>query len=203
MFICGLDEVGRGALAGPLVAVATAFRLPSKLGNWDYYETENSPISGVNDSKKLTPIRRLAVFHRILRWESFVDFGLGEVSAKEINDIGVDRANNLAFERAIRDLQVEPGYVLIDGDNPLFGWDMAKQHHEPRADGRFWPVGAASILAKVIRDNFMTELGNDFPYYRWDSNAGYGSKDHQEAIQKMGPCSLHRTQFIRKIWRGT
>ncbi len=203
MFICGIDEVGRGALAGPLVAVATAFRLPSKWVDWSDYETENSPIAGVNDSKKLTPNRRRDTFHRILRWESLVDFGIGEVPASEIDVVGIDRANRLAFDRAIKDLSVEPNYVLIDGDNPLRGWDPSKQHHEPRADGRFWPVGAASILAKVIRDDFMAELGNDFPHYRWGSNSGYGSKDHQDAIQHMGPCSFHRTQFIRKLWRAT
>lgn len=203
MFICGIDEVGRGALAGPLVAVATAFRLPSKWVDWSDYETDNSPIAGVNDSKKLTPNRRRDTFHRILRWESLIDFGIGEVQASEIDAVGIERANHLAFERAVRDLSVEPNYVLIDGDNPLTGWDPSKQHHEPRADGRFWPVGAASILAKVIRDDFMTELGNDFPHYRWDSNSGYGSRDHQEAIQHVGPCSFHRTQFIRKLWRAT
>lgn len=202
MFICGIDEVGRGALAGPLMAVATAFKIPHRWADWSDYETDNSPIAGVNDSKKLTQLRRKEVFHRILRWESLVSFGLGEVSAEEINLIGIDRANNLAFERCVKDLGVEPNYILIDGDTPLFGWDMTKQHHEPRADGRFWPVGAASILAKVIRDEFMTELGKDFPYYKWDSNAGYGSKDHQEAIQRMGPCCFHRTQFIRKLWRA-
>lgn len=202
MFICGLDEVGRGALAGPLMAVASVFQNPSNWTWWDAYETDNSPITGVNDSKKLSPAKRREVFHRILRWESFCDFGIGEVSVEEINEIGIDQANSLAFERAVKDLKEIPDYILIDGDNPLYGWDINRQHHEPRADGRFWPVGAASILAKVIRDDFMTELGTDFPQYEWVNNAGYGSQTHRDAIQTIGPCNLHRTQFIRKIWRN-
>jgi ribonuclease HII len=199
MLICGLDEVGRGALAGPMIAVASAFVVPGKWVWWDAYEMDNSPVSGVDDSKKLSPTKRRDVFYRILRWESFLDFGIGEVSADEINDMGIEKANSLAFERAVRDLKYDPGYLLIDGDNPLFGWDINRQHHEPRADGRFWPVGAASILAKVIRDDYMVELGTDHPEYGWERNSGYGSKHHQEALQRVGPCHLHRTQFIRKI----
>ncbi len=202
MLICGLDEVGRGALAGPLMAVASAFMVPGKWVWWEEYEMDNTPVSGVDDSKKLSPTKRREVFHRILRRESFVDFGIGEVSADEINNIGVDRANSLAFERAVKDLKCDPGYILIDGDNPLFGWDMQRQHHESKADGRYWPVGAASILAKVIRDSYMAELGADHPEYGWDRNSGYGSKHHQDAIQRIGPCQLHRTQFIRKLMGG-
>lgn len=202
MFICGLDEVGRGALAGPLIAVATMFQIPDKWTWWDEYETENSPITGVNDSKKLSPNKRREIFHRILRWESLFDFGIGEVSVDEINDVGIDQANSLAFERAVKDLKGTPSYILIDGDNPLYGWDINRQYHEPRADGRFWPVGAASILAKVIRDDMMREWGVDFPKYDWGNNAGYGAQAHRDAIQEIGPCHLHRTQFIRKIWRN-
>jgi ribonuclease HII len=202
MFICGLDEVGRGALAGPLMAVAAVFMTPSKLLRWDEYETENSPVSGIDDSKKLSPAKRRSTFQRILRRESFIDFGLGEVSADEINAMGIDRANSLAFERAVRDLRYSPEFIIIDGDNPLFGWNTQYQHHEPKADGRFWPVGAASILAKVIRDDFMVELSRDYPGYGWENNAGYGTKDHMEAVRTLGPCLLHRTQFIRKILKG-
>jgi ribonuclease HII len=201
MFVCGIDEVGRGALAGPMVAVAAAFVTPGKVLRWDEYEMDNSPVLGVDDSKKLSPTKRRDVFHRILKRESFTDFGIGEVSVEEINDMGIDRANSLVFERAVIDLSFTPEFILIDGDNPLFGWDIQRQYHEPRADGRFWPVAAASILAKVIRDDFMAELGTDHPSYGWRNNAGYGSKEHMEAIKNFGPCDLHRTHFIRKIWK--
>ncbi len=202
MLICGLDEVGRGSLAGPILAVAAVFVTPSKLLRWDEYEMENTPISGVDDSKKLSQVKRRNVFHRILRKESLVEFGVGEVSAHEINEIGIDNANNLVFERAVRDLKFVPNFIIIDGENPLFGWEIQYQHHEPRADGRFWPVGAASILAKVIRDDFMAELGTDYPHYGWENNAGYGTNEHVEAIKNFGPCNLHRLQFLRKIWKG-
>lgn len=202
MLICGLDEVGRGSLAGPILAVAAVFVTPSKLLRWDEYEMENTPISGVDDSKKLSQVKRRNVFHRILRKESLVEFGVGEVSAHEINEIGIDNANNLVFERAVRDLKFVPNFIIIDGENPLFGWEIQCQYHEPRADGRFWPVGAASILAKVIRDDFMAELGTDYPHYGWENNAGYGTNEHVEAIKNFGPCNLHRLQFLRKIWKG-
>lgn len=201
MYIAGIDEVGRGALAGPLMAVAAMFRLWPNW-SWGELETLRSPIQGVNDSKKLTPARRREVFHRILTSGYMAGFGLGEVSAAEINSHGIEWANRIAFERAVKDLPYQPGYLIIDGDSPLYGWEMTRQRHEPRADGRWWPVGAASILAKVIRDSYMTELGADHPDYGWERNSGYGSRSHQEAISRVGPCRLHRTQFIRKIAGG-
>lgn len=200
MHICGVDEVGRGALAGPLIAVAASFRFWADW-TWSELETKNSPIYGVNDSKKLSPVRRREAFHQILRSGRLIDFGLGEVSSEEINRYGVEKANEWAFQRAVMNVNPSPNYLLIDGDTPLYGWAMNSQCHESRADGRWWPVGAASILAKVIRDDFMTELGRDHPSYGWERNSGYGSKYHQEAIQRVGPCRLHRTQFISKMIR--
>lgn len=197
MYICGLDEVGRGALAGPLVAVAALFEW-----EWAELETAKSPIKGVNDSKKLSPHRRQETFQRILRSEQLLDFGIGEVSANEINHRGIEWANSIAFERAVKDLRYGPHMILIDGDKPLFGWEMARQHHEPRADGKWWPVGAASIIAKVIRDTYMTELGKDFPCYHWERNSGYGSEDHRTALVEHGVCHLHRSKFVRNIIRS-
>ncbi len=198
MFIAGVDEVGRGALAGPLMAVAAMFEFWQGW-KWDELETLKSPILGVTDSKKLTPTKRRDVFHRILKSERLVGFGIGEVSSREINERGIDWANRAAFERAVKDLPREPSYIILDGENPLYGWEMSKQKHEPRADGKWWPVGAASIVAKVIRDDYMAELGQDYPDYGWDRNSGYGSKYHQDAIRRVGPCQLHRTKFISKL----
>lgn len=199
MYIAGLDEVGRGSLAGPLIAVAALFRFWAEQGWAEEIETPRSPIPGVDDSKKLTPTKRRTVFHKILNSGRLVGFGLGEVSVQEIDDHGIEWANRLAFKRAAEDLPSKPTYFLIDGDNPLLDWERDLQRNEPRADGRWWPVGAASILAKVIRDDYMAELGQDYPAYGWERNAGYGSKYHQEAIQRVGPCRLHRTKFIGKI----
>lgn len=198
MFIAGIDEVGRGALAGPLIAVAAMFRFWPDW-RWEEMETSKSPIQGVTDSKKLTPTRRRDVFHRILLSGRLIGFGIGEVSAFDINEYGIDWANRSAFKKAVEDLPHNPSYLILDGDNPLYGWEMSKQRHEPRADGRWWPVGAASIIAKVIRDDFMTELGKDHPDYGWERNSGYGSKYHQDAIRRIGPCQLHRTKFISKL----
>lgn len=200
MYVAGVDEVGRGALAGPLVAVAAMFRFWLDW-QWEEMETAKSPILGVNDSKKLTPTRRRDVFHRILNSGRLVGFGLGEVSVMEINEHGVEWANRYAFARAVEDLPTKPTYLLIDGDNPLPNWDRGLQRNEPRADGRYWPVGAASIIAKVVRDDYMAELGRDHPEYGWERNSGYGSRYHQEAIQRVGPCQFHRTQFISKMRR--
>lgn len=226
LLVCGLDEVGRGALAGPLIAVASlcfsgdkdrylipCSRAVGKSSNilsrstWGIdrdirlqcWETENSPVPGVNDSKKLSPKKRREVFHLLLRSEHLVDFGIGEVSVDEINAQGIDWANRTAFERAVKDLRQMPHYILIDGTNPLYGWNILDQRHKPQADGLWWPVGAASILAKVIRDSYMAELAEDFPDYAWDRNAGYGSSTHRNALVENGECLHHRTQFIRGI----
>lgn len=204
--VCGLDEVGRGALAGPLIAVASLFYSPAApvdiQQGYRWWEMEWCPIKGVNDSKKLTPKKRREAFTRILRSGELCDFGIGEVSVEEINTSGIDWANSMAFERAVKDLAYQPHHILIDGENPLYGWNKNDQINEPRADGRWWPVGAASILAKVIRDSYMTELANDFDYYGWESNSGYGSNQHQTGLIEHGPCVHHRTKFIRNIIRS-
>lgn len=204
--VCGLDEVGRGALAGPLMAVASLFYSPAAPidinQGYRWWEMEWSPIKGVNDSKKLTAKKRQELFKTILRSGELADFGLGEASVEEINTHGIDWANRTAFERAVKDLNQQPHHILIDGDNPLYGWSMLDQKFEPRADGRFWPVGAASILAKVIRDSYMAELAKDFSRYGWEKNSGYGSHAHQEGLVQHGPCVHHRTKFIRNIIRS-
>ncbi len=202
MLICGLDEVGRGALAGPLVAVASLFDIGLRRDT-SVMLTAHSPIEGINDSKKLSAKKRKTVYHRILQSACMVDFGLGEVSADEINQHGIDWANRTAFDRAVRDLRHVPDLVLVDGDNPLFGWDMERQWKRSQADGYWWPVGAASILAKVIRDSYMAELSLDWPLYGWEKNSGYGSGHHQTALLQWGATPEHRTQFIKRIVGGT
>lgn len=203
--VCGLDEVGRGALAGPLIAVAALFYSPATPidinQGYVWWEMKWSPIKGVNDSKKLSAKKRLEVFKTLLHCPELCDFGIGYVSVEEINCHGIDWANSMAFERAVKDLTQMPHHILIDGENPLYGWNLLDQKFEPRADGRWWPVGAASILAKVIRDSYMAELARDFGMYGWESNAGYGSEEHKIGIIEHGPCHHHRNKFIRNIVR--
>lgn len=198
--ICGVDEVGRGALAGPLIAVAAMFDVEYTT-NW---ATHTSPIKGVDDSKAFSGhSKRTEVFHRILRHEVTVDFGIGYVSVEEINKDGIDYANQMAFYRAWRDLKCQPNFILVDGDMNCPGWSYQHQRAQPKADGMWWPVGAASILAKVIRDNYMVEIGLDFLHYKWSQNAGYGTKDHVSAIRHFGPSPHHRSHFIRNIAKGS
>lgn len=222
--VCGLDEVGRGALAGPLMAVATlcytgdgtTYEIPSSQtfckstcphnqhgicphGAHRLWGLGNSPVPGVNDSKKLSPKKRRELFHQLLRNPHVISFGLGEVSVEEINAKGIEWANDEAFQRAIRGLPQAPHYLLVDGDNPVYGWSRADQRVQPQADGTWWPVAAASILAKVIRDSYMKELAEDYPIYQWDKNSGYGTEKHCRAITEQGPCDLHRRHFIRNL----
>ena len=198
--VCGLDEVGRGALAGPLMAVASLFSC--QLVDGFCWEMRDSPISGVMDSKKFTsPEKRREVYHRILRHPLLLDFGIGEVSVEEINDIGIDKANDLAFRRAVMQLSPLPNFIIVDGKNPLYGWDIGSQRVVPKADDLYWPVGAASILAKVIRDNYMRELGADYSQYQWAKNAGYGTKEHTEALLTYGSTPYHRKAFIKAFRR--
>ena len=194
--ICGIDEVGRGALAGPILAVATLFKINYK----DSIFTKESPIDGVNDSKKLSShgLRR-KVFHKILRHTTLIDFGIGEVSERIIDQEGIDWANKMAFRRAIDDLCDKPDYILVDGINIVPGVDPRIQILTPKGDGIYWPVGAASILAKVIRDEFMIELGKDYPLYQWARNAGYGTKAHNQVLKNLGPTPHHRMGFVKDI----
>ena len=197
-YVAGLDEVGRGALAGPMVAVAAMFAMPVK--DEPGWVTKNSPIPGVNDSKKFSGhAQRLEVFHRILRSKYLVDFGIGVVTVEQIDKLGIDEANRYAFFDAWNDLKHPPTYLLVDGDRPAPAFCYSSQKFRPRGDGYWWPTGAASILAKVIRDQYMAELGLDHPHYKWSQNCGYGTKDHEAALREHGVCDLHRKKFTTKF----
>ncbi len=192
--ICGFDEVGRGSLAGPLVAVGALF--PSQAD----FLLHTSPIKGLKDSKQFPSHEaRRKVFNDLIRSHHLVDFGIGIIWTEEINKIGIDEANALAFYHALDALIKEPDFLLVDGDKPVRHFQRSFQRVEPKADAKYWPVSAASILAKVIRDELMDDLHRDFPVYGWNRNKGYGSPEHQDAIRHHGPSSLHRKKFIRGI----
>jgi ribonuclease HII len=176
--IAGIDEVGRGALAGPVVAAAVV--LPEK-----------PFIDGVRDSKKLSPAKRekiFAVIHSIA-----IAIGVGIVDAKVIDKINILQATYLAMRQAVSQLSFIPDYLLIDG----FQVPEIKIPQLPllKGDSRSISIAAASIIAKITRDRIMIEEGSAHPCYGFLRHKGYGTKEHYKAIAKYGPCSIHRQSF--------
>ena len=194
MLVCGIDEVGRGALAGPILAVAAVFRFGPGM-------TMNTPpVPDLADSKSFSSrTKREAVFKMIIHTPFLVSCGVGEASVDEINTRGINWANAEIFKRAVMNLKVVPDIIYVDGENHIQGWPREKQCVEPKADAKYWPVSAASILAKVTRDRAMKELDKLYEGYAWHSNFGYGSALHTMMLQRKGPTEVHRTQFIEKI----
>ena len=190
-FICGVDEVGRGPWAGPLVACAAVIERN------DYKFAKLKKI-GVRDSKKLDEKKRERFFN-ILTSDEEIHYSLGWVAAKEIDKLGMAEANNLVLKRAVRGLKIKPDFILSDGFNikKLGG----KQEKVIKGDRKILTIAAASIIAKVSRDRHMRELAKKYPQYGFEKHKGYGTKKHQEAIKKFGLCSEHRKCFkpISKI----
>lgn len=181
--ICGVDEAGRGPLAGPVYAAAVI--LPRGL-----------VIEGLNDSKKLTEKRREALYDVII--EQAVAYGIGSADEKEIDEINILQATFLAMRRAIAQLNVRPDLALIDGNRESdFG---VPAETVIGGDGRSANIAAASILAKVTRDRVMLEYARQYPQYGFDVHKGYGTKRHYEALREYGPCPIHRQSFLRKFY---
>ncbi|MBI4745058.1 MAG: ribonuclease HII [Deltaproteobacteria bacterium] len=183
--IAGVDEAGRGALAGPVVAAAVIFP----------YGTENF---GLKDSKKLTAARRESLFKEIE--QKAVSIGIGVVGPEEIDRINILRATLKAMEAALSFLSHRPDYVIIDG-NQSVNSDIP---HETivKGDDRSFSIAAASIIAKVARDRMMASLHDKFPDYNFSSHKGYGTEEHRGAIYKYGMSSVHRKSFILKTREG-
>lgn len=183
--IAGVDEAGRGPLAGSVCAAAVI--LP-----------ENLEIPGLNDSKKLSDKQRRALFPVII--EKAVAYGIAFASEKEIDDINILQATFLAMERAVDQLQVKPELLLIDGNrNRDFGIPSQTVIH---GDSLSASIAAASVLAKVTRDNYMLEQAKIYPEYSFDVHKGYGTKAHYAALEKFGHCPLHRMSFLKKFYEG-
>lgn len=175
---CGVDESGRGPWAGPVVAAAVI--LP-----------ENFIIDKINDSKKLSKKNRDILYANITK---NADFGLGFATVKEIDKINILQASLLAMKRAVGNLNNVPVKALIDGniippDLPCVAECIVK------GDTKVVSIAAASIIAKVVRDRFMTKLAQLYPGYGWERNFGYGVKEHQEALKTLGVTSEHRRSF--------
>lgn len=179
LHVAGIDEVGRGPLAGPVVAAAVI--LPE--GCW---------IDGVDDSKKLTHEKRLALYDRIVA--SCVCWGVGAASPGEIDRINIRRATALAMERAIRRLSCPPGHLLVDG-LPVPELGHERQTAIVDGDAKVHSIAAASILAKVTRDRLMERLAARHPAYGWERNKGYGTPEHLAALDAHGPTRHHRQSF--------
>ncbi len=182
LYIAGVDEAGRGALAGPVVAAALIAPPRSELsGLW----------SAVRDSKQLPPIRR-AHLAELIRQQALA-WGIGVVSAAEIDRIGIAPATRLAMSEAIAQLSPAPDYLLIDWVRlPQLN---LRQESMAKADALIVSVAAASILAKVHRDQLMVHLAAEYPDYHFADNKGYGSAAHLTAIERYGACPIHRRSF--------
>ena len=181
--ICGVDEAGRGPLAGPVCAAAVI--LPRGL-----------VIPGLNDSKKLTDKRRRELFP-IIQQEA-VSFGVAFASQEEIDEINILQATFLAMRRAIDQLDPKPDFALIDGNRET---DFGVQCKTViKGDSLSANIAAASVLAKVTRDNWMIEAAEKYPGYGFEIHKGYGTKAHYAALEKLGPCAIHRRTFLKKLY---
>ena len=181
--ICGVDEAGRGPLAGPVCAAAVI--LP-----------EHLQIPGLNDSKKLTDKKRRELFPVIQ--EQAIAYGIGLASEQEIDEINILQATFLAMRRALDQLSVRPEIALIDGNRETdFGLPVKTV---VKGDSLSANIAAASVLAKVTRDNIMVELAQQYPEYGFEIHKGYGTKAHYEALRTYGPCPIHRKTFLKKFY---
>lgn len=181
--ICGVDEAGRGPLAGPVCAAAVI--LPKGL-----------VIPGLNDSKKLSDKRRRELFP-IIQQEA-VSFGIAFASQEEIDEINILQATFLAMRRAMEQLNPQPEFALIDGNRETdFGVPCKTVI---KGDSLSANIAAASVLAKVTRDNWMMEAAEKYPGYGFEIHKGYGTKAHYAALEKLGPCPIHRRYFLKKLY---
>ena len=175
----GCDEVGRGCLAGPVVAAAVI--LPKGYKNeW------------LNDSKKMTSKKRRLAEEQIKK--DALAWAVAEVSAEEIDKSNILKASFLAMHRALDQLKLRPEFLLIDG-NRFVAYQELPHECVVKGDGKFLSIAAASVLAKNYRDDLMAGLGEEFPHYGWASNAGYPTTAHRQAIREHGPSKWHRMSF--------
>ena len=180
--VCGVDEAGRGPLAGSVCAAAVL--LPKGL-----------ILEGVNDSKKLSEKKREALFDIIT--EQAEDWSIGFATVEEIEEINILNAAMLAMKRAVEGLKIPVDFAIIDGNRkPSLNIDCEAV---VKGDAKSMSVAAASILAKVSRDRILRQYAIDYPQYGFEKHKGYGTKLHVEALKKYGPCEVHRPSFLKKI----
>ncbi len=177
-FVAGVDEVGRGAWAGPLVAAAVIFRAGAKL-------------DGITDSKLLAPPARRERFYLIIR--QAIAWGLGVVERETIDSVGIQSANRLAFQLALEQLKVTPDYVYLDA--LPFRYRRVTTESIIGGDRKIFSIAAASIVAKAYRDYLMERWHVRYPNYGFDAHKGYGTPEHRSALLSYGCCPIHRLSF--------
>lgn len=177
-YVAGVDEAGRGPLAGDVYAAAVIL-------------DDANPIEGLNDSKKLTEKKREQLFEQITKKAKA--YCIASVSSEEIDEINILNATFKAMNTAVNSLEVAPDFVLIDGNRIK---DMTLPHETVvKGDATCAAIAAASILAKVARDRYMKEMAKKYPEYNFEKHKAYGTKEHMELIKKYGPCPIHRKTF--------
>ncbi len=183
-YIAGVDEVGRGPLAGPVVCAAVIMPLD-----------ENSLVEGVDDSKKLSAKKREQLAEEIKK--RALCYTIVEIDEKTIDEINILEATKLGMKRAIKELERTPDVVLTDGNMTI---DISyKQHSVIHGDALSYSIGAASIIAKVYRDGLMDKYAETYPQYAFEKNKGYGTAAHIQGIKEYGLCPIHRRTFTKKF----
>lgn len=183
--VCGVDEAGRGPLAGPVYAAAVILPVGTE-------------IACLNDSKKLSEKKREELFDTIN--DIAISVSVGTASEKEIDEINILNATFLAMKRAVEGLEISPDYAIIDG-NRAPNLEIPTET-VVKGDGKVMSVAAASIIAKVSRDRFMLKMAEQYPEYQFEKHKGYGTRIHYEMIEKYGVSSIHRRSFLKKILGG-
>ena len=180
--VAGVDEAGRGPLAGPVFAACVI--LP-----------KDCIIDGINDSKKLSEKKRELLFDEICK--KAISYSIASVDEKIIDEINILNATHLAMNKAVKEMKISPDYVLIDGNSIK----NKQTPHETivKGDQKSISISAASILAKVARDRFICSISKEYPQYGFEKHKGYGTKLHTEAILKYGPSPIHRKTFLKKL----
>ena len=182
-YICGIDEAGRGPLAGPVVVAAVIM-------------PEDSMIEGVNDSKKVSEKKREALYDQILN--EAIAYGIGIIDQKEIDEINILNATKKGLTTAVKGLKVRPDRIIVDALDKI---DTDGIPYTPiiKGDAKCYSIAAASIIAKVTRDRIMREWDEVYPQYGFEKHKGYGTKAHIDAIKEYGPTPLHRKSFIKNF----
>ncbi len=186
--VAGVDEVGRGALFGPVLASAVVLNQLQSIELLD---------AGLKDSKKLSKSKIQSLSNLIKK--NSISWGLGQASAKEIDNFGIRTATEKAMIRALQRLHKKPEIVLVDGILPIREWE-GMQRTIPKGETHSPSIAAASILAKECRDKLMIRISENFPKYGINSHMGYGTEFHRRAIKLLGPTRLHRLSFLKKIY---
>jgi ribonuclease HII len=189
--IAGVDEVGRGPLAGPVVCCAVIMPLDQDL-----------LIDGVDDSKKISEKKRIKLAEIIK--EKAIAYAIYQIEPDEIDAINILEAVKLCMAKAVESLPVSPDAVLVDGNNIHIDLSNAKSVKEHcyivKGDANSYTIGCASIVAKVYRDKLMEDYAKIYPVYGFDKHKGYGTKSHIDAVKENGPCIIHRKTFIKNFW---